>query len=347
MNYFDVATKLHKKIGVIDVHMDLGPFVLSKKQLGLGSVIKRKYLESFKNGSLKLITAVIFIDTAYVPEMALKLALMQIEAIYEDLEGCDEFVIATNGEQLKKGLESGKIVVIFSLEGLEPIGNELYLLKAFRRLGVMAAGLTWNRRNFVADGCGYSFGDGKRTEGGLTEFGVSVISEMEKLGMIVDVSHLNDVGFWDVARAAKRPFIASHSGSRAVFNSPRNLTDEMACAVVKSGGIIGVCGVDILLCEKNTHDRLGMLCKHILHFVKLVGAKHVGLGLDMCDEMGLTSLPYEGNAYDHDIIKSHDKVYLLTERLLLLGLSEEEVGYILGQSFVEFFERFYYSDFAF
>ncbi len=339
MNFYDRAINLHKKIGLVDAHIDLAPEVFERRQKGESHVIERSYLENFKKGNLRIITAVVFIDTVHVPELALKLALMQIEALYDDVSECPELTIASTKAQLQAGLDAGKIVILISMEGLEPIGKDLKLLSTFRRLGVTGAGLVWSRRNYIGDGCHFkAIREG--TTGGLTGFGLEVLEEIERLGMFADVSHMNDAGFWDVVKFAKKPFIASHSNNRNVYDMPRNLTDEMALALAEKGGVIGINGVDIIVCDEtlDRQTKFKILCDHIEHLVNLIGAKHVGYGFDMCDNSGLSSLPYSHELiFDHDVIKNHGDIVNIAAELLSRGMSQTDVEYVVGRSFKEFY----------
>ncbi len=330
MDYLKQANLIHKKTGVIDAHFDLAPQILRFRQKGERNVLENKFLKDFIDGNIKVVVAAVFIDNIFIPEMALKLALCQIEALHEDVLECHSFVIATNKAELQKGINNGKIVILISLEGLDPIGNELSLLGIFKKLGVTFAGLTWSRRNYIGDGCHYlSAKEGKK--GGLSQFGVEAILEMERVGIIIDVSHLNDEGFEDVLKFSTKPFIASHSNSRTIYCIKRNLTDEMAQSIANRKGVIGINGVDIIVGGK-----FEQLVSHVSYLIKLVGAKHVGLGLDFCDDSGLSSLPYE-QSFDHDVLKTHSDIVNLAAELLRLGHSEWEVESVLFGSFFGFF----------
>ena len=119
------------------------------------------------------------------------------------------------------------------------------MLRVFYELGIRLMGITWNRKNDLGSGVG----EGVLDEG-LTRFGKAVVSEMNRLGMVVDISHLSQKGFWDVVDITDSPIIASHSNSRALADHPRNLTDDQAKAVANSGGVIGVTLVRPFLGEK-------------------------------------------------------------------------------------------------
>ena len=146
--------------------------------------------------------------------------------------------------------------------------DEEYLCKLYR-LGVRLITLTWNGDNHW--GCG-SFGSG----GGLTDAGRRALATMERIGIVTDVSHLNEVGFWQVASMATRPFVATHSASAAVYPHCRNLTDDQFRAVRDSGGVVGLC----LYPEHLGGDDFSIIRRHLEHYIELDGAQTVCFGAD-------------------------------------------------------------------
>jgi membrane dipeptidase len=171
----------------------------------------------------------------------------------------------------KDDFDENKINILLSLEGAAPIINDINNLYAFYKLGVRAMGLTWNHRNFVADGID--------TDYGLTSFGIDVIREMEKLNMIIDVSHLNTAGFEDVVKNTSKPFIASHSNSRFIFDHKRNLYDEQIKEIIKRGGFIGMNFYSEFIGDKSKNLKLEML-NHIEHILSIGGEDILGMGAD-------------------------------------------------------------------
>jgi membrane dipeptidase len=167
--------------------------------------------------------------------------------------------------------QEDKINVLISLEGASPIINDINNLYVFYKLGVRAMGLTWNHRNFV--------GDGIDTDYGLTPFGIEVIKEMERIGMIIDVSHLNIRGFYDVAKNTSKPFIASHSNSMSIHDHKRNLDDDQIVEIINRGGFIGMnFYTDFITNDKENGKKC--LLKHIEHILKLGGDDVLGMGAD-------------------------------------------------------------------
>lgn len=341
MDYKEKAIQLHKNNVVVDTHLDLAGEVYNRYLAGETKVIKNRYLENFKKGGFNVIVSSLYIDSMFLPEMALRIALDQISSLMEDIEACDgEVVLVKTKEELNRVVNENKIGIIISFEGLEPIGNDIRLLKIFYELGVRAAGLVWSRRNYVADGCNFKpVEEGQK--GGLTRFGVEVVKRLEAMNMLIDVSHLNDEGFWDVIKYTDKPFIASHSCSRCVNYSMRNLTDEQIKAIAKRNGVIGLNAYKSIAGINNDEESIKKLCDHIEYMVNLVGAKHVGYGFDLCGSYYESERKFKFEPNNSDGIKSHAEAVLLTEELLRRKISEDDVKLIIGGNFLRIFNEIF------
>lgn len=208
-----------------------------------------------------------------------------------------------------------KINILLSLEGASPIINDLNNLHAFHKLGVRAIGLTWNHRNFAADGVDTNYG--------LTGFGLEMIAEMEKLNMIIDVSHLNVAGFEDVLKNTHKPFIASHSNSWTLTNHKRNLRDEQIGEIIRRNGFIGMnfyCG----FLGDESQDLKKQLLRHIEHILKLGGENVVGMGADFD---GIDCSPFS------DVIAYLEVIEMLRNDL---KLEESLIEKIMGKNLIDF-----------
>ncbi|KAF0193600.1 MAG: membrane dipeptidase [Bacillota bacterium] len=185
------------------------------------------------------------------------------------------------------------------------------------KLGVRAIGLTWNERNQIAEGVGEC-----RSGGGLTDFGVSAIKEMNRLGIIVDVSHLSEPGFWDVIKVTDKPIIASHSNAKAICNHVRNLSDDQIKALAKNGGVMG-----LNMCHEFLSSDRPVVIEHVMdhieHVFSLVGSKHIGIGADLD---GITTPPVG--------FEDVSKLPALTEAMLRRGLTADQVRDVLGQNYL-------------
>ena len=223
----------------------------------------------------------------------------------------EESLIARSAADILRAKGEGKLAAILVVENSDGLEGSLNVLRMLHRVGVRSIGLTHNPRSEAADGNAE-----ERNGSGLTAFGVRLVEEMNRLGVLVDVSHINQRGFWDVMGVTQRPVIASHSDCKAVCDHPRNLTDRQIEALAKNGGVMGVTFVPGFVdAEAPTLERL---LDHIDHAVKLVGPDHVGIGSDF--DGGGTAL------------KDATEFPRITEGLLNRGYSEGDVRKILGEN---------------
>jgi len=256
------------------------------------------------------------------PPFALRTALDMLDVFYSECEkNRDRIVPATSHSDILRAVRGGKVAALLSIEGADVIEGSLGALRVFHRLGVRMVGLVHSRRNLLADGVTDS-----RTGGGLSEFGVEVVEELNRLGILIDVSHLSDAGFWDLVDVTKAPFVASHSNSRAVCDHPRNLTDDQIRALADRGGVMGINFAPAFV--HPTHATVERVVDHIDHIVELVGADHVGLGSDFD---GIPATP-EG-------LEDVSKIPNITRELVRRGYPEEDIRKILGENHLRVFRE--------
>lgn len=338
----ELSTKITQSKLVIDGHFDLLMDVQIQRERGRTKVIESDYYPRFVGGGVNVIVASLFVDSSFLPEMALRKALGQISCLYEEVkESPDKLMICYTGEDMNRAKAENKVGFLLSIEGAEPLGTDLSLLRVFYELGVRNLGLVWSRRNAVGDG---SFFQPTRegTKGGISSFGVKVIEEAEKLGITIDVSHLNDEGFWDVIEIATNPVIASHSNVRSICQTMRNLTDEQIKAIAETNGVIGVNAASMLVGDEDEVSTLEQFMDHVDHLVKLVGIEHVGLGLDLCDDFMKYISPDDLASFPRkpfDVVSGHQSIPLLVEGLLKRGYSEDDLEALLGKNFQRIFMK--------
>ncbi len=332
---------LHEKALTIDAHFDLPLDVAGRRERGQRKVIETHYLDGLRQGKVNLVVAAIFIEDYFLPEMALRRALDQISYLFQEIEESSETIrLCKTTEDILHTKENGQIGIMLSFEGAEPLQNDIHLLRIFYELGVRGIGLTWSRRNYVGDGAFFrDVREGQK--GGLTKFGVEVIEAAEALGMFIDVSHLNDEGFWDVMEIAKKPVIASHSNCRALAGSKRNLTDTQIETLVEKGGVIGmnaaaafIGDISVLSARLSAEN----LLDHVDHIVKIAGIEHVGLGLDLCDCLE-DYLTLGQNLETYDVLDGHQSLHEITSGLLKRGYSADDILLILGGNFMRVFQE--------
>ncbi|AGB18258.1 dipeptidase [Thermoanaerobacterium thermosaccharolyticum] len=214
-----------------------------------------------------------FIEPEYVRKDAATKTLKMIDKLYQLMEKTDKIKLILSGKDVEEAKNESKIGALLSIEGGEALEGDLSLLRMFYKLGVRAMTLTWSLRNDLGDGILGS------DNYGITAFGKDVIKEMNRLGMIVDVSHLNERGFWDAINICEKPLIASHSDCKALCRHPRNLSDDQIKAIAAKGGVIGINFCPDFLRDDGNASVEDVL-DHIEHIVNLVGVEHVGFGSD-------------------------------------------------------------------
>ena len=174
----------------------------------------------------------------------------------------NDFVLAQSADEIEAAHKRGRIAALIGIEGGHAIEDSLRLLRDFYALGVRYMTLTHTNTNGWADSSGDMDKPGIKHHNGLTDFGKQVIAEMNRLGMIVDVSHVSDKTFWDVLETSRAPIFASHSSCRAICNVARNMTDEMIVAMAKKGGVIQINFYSAFLSQKSADaDRLAEAAK--------------------------------------------------------------------------------------
>ena len=192
--------------------------------------------------------------------------------------------------------EAGAAAAFVSVEGAHVFGCDIDRLPELKEKGVSAICLTWNTPTVIS---GTNVNEPER---GLSAEGKTLVRKMNELGMIVDVSHLSDPGFWDVAETCEGPFIASHSNSRALCAHTRNLTDEMFRAIVEKGGVAGLNLYSAFLVEPGKTATVEDAVRHIEHFLDLGGEKNIAIGgdLDGCDTLpaGIAGIQNVGKIFD-------------------------------------------------
>ena len=186
---------------------------------------------------------------------------------------------AQSYEQLQNNQNSGKMSAFLTMENGYAVRGQMENLRKFHDMGVGLMTLTWNDPNCF--GQNHS-SDRNLMQLGLTEFGKEAIPYMNELGIIIDVSHLSDGGFYDVAKYSKKPFVASHSNCRELSPSTRNLTDDMIRMLAECGGVAGINFEPTFLNWdlKDKKSRVSRMCDHVEHFIKVGGVECVGIGTD-------------------------------------------------------------------
>ena len=299
------------KFPVFDFHCDTALALLGEDMNQAGSLRKNQYHIDLERASKLGGYAQCFACfTSPAMEEQYKLSSVvlferEIATIQREIDRNQDLIsIAYSPEEIRKNRNAGKMSAILTLEGTAGFNHDTSLLEHLYAIGFRVVSLGWNEKNVLTGS--------HMTGGGLTDQGKEFVREAQRLGMLVDVSHISDEGFWDMMKITEAPIIATHSNSRSVWNNSRNLTDDMFRAICETGGVAGYNACDAFTGEQPTVDTI---CDHILHFLNLdPTGKHVALGGDLD---GVSKMP-EG----FDGIQSWP---VLADRLLARGLDEKMV----------------------
>ena len=350
------ARRIHASLIGIDSHIDTLQRVLNggediSRRTGRGHVD----LPRLKDAGMVAPYFALWVPTFYTGSEAVRRTLQLRDAMQSVLDAHpDQIELATTATDVERIAGAGRIAAVLTLEGGHQIADDLAVLRMYHRLGIRSMTLTHFRHNNWADAS-----TDRPVHDGLTDFGRQVVREMNRLGMIVDISHVSDKTFYDTLAVTTKPVIASHSSCRALSDVPRNMSDDMIRALARNGGVIGINFGAGFVSAKDAaalrqrigaavatepdlvgHDldefaradylkeygemkpsaaTLDDAVAHIVHAVKLAGVDHVGIGSDWD---GINMVPTG--------LEDVSKMPALTAALLQRGFSDEDVRKILG-----------------
>ena len=343
------AARIHKEAIVVDTHIDttqmLGregwdffarhepPAPNVPRGEGTGNHVD---LPRMREGGLDAAFFSIYMPGTVTGPEAVKRALVMIDNVRRLADTHpNEIVLATTAADVRAAHKAGKVAALMGMEGGHMIDDNLSILRDYHRLGVRYLTLTHSVNTNFAD----SSGD-KPAHNGLTDFGRDVVRELNRLGMMVDISHVADKTFWDALEVSKAPLVASHSSCRRLSGHPRNMTDDMIKALGAKGGVIMINYSTTFLdndlyeaTQKNVpaaeRPKVSWekIVEHIDHAVRLAGPAHVGLGSD-----------FDGTTVPAGM-EDCSKLPKITEALLRKGYSEQDVKNILGGNILRLMEQ--------
>jgi len=308
-----------KDLYIVDGHCDsLISFVNNDRTLNDPDEGGQWDIKRAKQTGLALQFLAAFIETKYKPSRSLQRGLQLIEGAHRFIANHpDKVFLVQKKLDLERIPDPTRLGILLSVEGGEILGEDLYMLDVIFKLGVRALGLTWNQRNALAAGVGEPDTCLK-----LSVFGQEVVRRMNKLGMIVDVSHLNEAGFWHVLEVSEDPIAATHSCAKALCAHPRNLTDQQLRALARHKGVVGVNFYPQFLKETGVATRDDVV-RHICHIAEVAGVETVGLGSD-----------FDGIEETPNGLEQVEDYHYLLEDLLRVGFSTQEVEQIIGLNFM-------------
>lgn len=333
-----MINKNNKRI-IVDAHSDIPYEVFLRKIDGEQRVLDKRQADRLKSGGINLPVFAIYVEARYKPDRSLEIALRQTEALLKDLEESSDFMLIKTKDDLNKFIIQDKIGVILDMEGAEPLESGIEMLYLFYRLGVRIIGLTWNQRNALADGI-----DELGTHSGLTKYGRQVVEEANKLGIIIDVSHLSPSCVDDVLKYSTMPVIASHCGAKGVYDHPRNLSDEHIKRIAKSGGVIGIPVFPTII--SSGIPTVENVVDHIEYIINIAGKEHVGFGSDFVEFF--SDLVNEGKMGTEWIVKPGEEtqgmsrpsdMQNLIDSMKRRGFSSDLINGVLGENFFRVFKN--------
>ena len=228
----------------------------------------------------------------------------------------DKVQICTSSKDIKSGIQENKIVVLLHIEGAEAISADLHELEALYDKGLRSIGPVWSRKNIFAEGVNFTFPSTPNQGGGLTEAGRKLVRYCNNNQILIDLSHLNEAGFWEIANISDMPLIATHSNVHELCPSPRNLTASQLAAIAESNGIVGLNFGIGFLHHEGKRDRLlplDTMCRHLDALLEVLGEDGVALGSDFdgiqitdhirdCSGLPNLTTAMKKNGYDDKLI---------------------------------------------
>ena len=327
--------------GIIDMHFDLPMDLYEKRERK--NVLETEFLPELDAGNISVLGVAIYIEDRYLPENGLRVALDQIGRLYAETTASQRFAICKSYRDVQEASEHGRIALLITVEGVEPLGTNLNQLRVFYELGVRSIGLTHARTN--AAGHGGVFAASGSPREGLTAFGREVVRECETLGVIIDLAHINPAGFEEILSITTKPPIVSHTNVRQYYDIERNIGDEQIKMIGEQHGVIGV--NSILVSPREEESTLNHYIDHIEHIAKLIGIDSVGIGFDFFEfiyrqwpESRQKELAAKFTT-PHFIpdLTNHSHARNLTRRLIERGFSDADIEKILRGNWLRIFKE--------
>lgn len=320
---------------IFNGHSDILSDINIRRLNGERNVFRNHYYQDFLKSGVTGAILVIWTDLEYLdnPKERTRQIIQSMQDEFS--EAADILNIVTKYKDLYKGTKNGKINILIGMEGLAHIENDISLIeKYYNDIGLRHASLTWNEKNLLATGIG-----GK---GGVTDLGKKAIEKIEELGILLDVSHLNEQSFWDVVKIASGPIIASHSNAKKFAKVKRNLDKQQLLAIAESGGLVGVNAVGEFVSSDRKKQNIDTLIDHIDYMKSLIGIEHIGFGFDFCDFLPKHAIGLPDTTTESIAIKdlvSEANIPNLISRMEYRGYSKEEIELIAYKNYYNLLKK--------
>lgn len=321
---------LHDRVPVVDLHNDLILLVDHFDRRGARDHFAEFWRPELQAGGVDVQVLPICIEEQFQSEGALRRTLLLVERVHELAEEHPDIQVCLTGADVRRTRADGGTALILALEGAHALGQDPALIRTMHRVGVRVVSLAHLWRTHLADGS--ALDDSSR--GGLTPQGIEVVQEMERLGIIFDVSHLGRAGVDDVLEVATRPMMATHSACRAVMDVHRNLSDEQLRGIAAVGGVVGVAAAIPPFIDPST-PTVDRVVDHIEHLASVTSFDHIALGPDFVDD-------YFDQVYGGWVVTGIDPPTVptglrrpsdlprLTDAMIARGIPEDDIVKVLG-----------------
>ena len=329
------AERLRASTVIVKGHADIYALV-DRMNRGERGVLQRCWLETMVGAGVDLVVVAVSGDTeAHLngARRALHGALELWDFFLRELAAAGPGVsVVRTARDLPAQVEPGRLRIVLALEGGRPLEQNLAHLRNFYRLGMRVLGMSHDLRNELVDGR-----DEGRTGGGLSRFGRAVVKEANRLGILLDISHISDFGFVHVVEASEQPVVVSHANSRAVFDHPRNVSDEQLRLLAAKGGVLGL--IDVPGLVGRGRAPIDGLLAHLDHVVDVVGVEHVAVTDLGTERNELRTVEGAGGPHDRaapaqagrpEEHGDREPMGRLIDALLARGYADADVGLVLG-----------------
>ncbi|MDR1556679.1 MAG: gamma-glutamyl-gamma-aminobutyrate hydrolase family protein [Tannerellaceae bacterium] len=320
---FRLAKEIHERILSVDTHTDtplwfrMPGFNIAERERS------RMNLPKMEEGKLDAVFLAAFIGQGKRDEASLQKATDRVSELIESIhrqveQNADLCGLATTPADLVRLKKEGKKTIFIGIENGYAIGKDISRLAGFKKMGVTYMTLCHSYDNDICDTSTHT----KKEWDGLSPFGEEVVREMNRLGLMIDLSHAGETTFRDVMERTTSPVICSHSSARALCDHDRNLTDDQLRTLAKNGGVVQVCLLDDYIHSDSRKASVVHAVEHIDHIVKVAGIDHVGIGSDFDGGGGLIGC------------EGHNDLIQITVKLLEKGYTEEDIAKIWGGNFL-------------
>lgn len=324
---------------IIDMHCDTVMALMGQEGTDLRASANMVDCEKLRRGGYMLQCFAMFVpyakkdDPAYSPFVVCN---KMIDRFWREVEANRDILApALCYDDIVRNEREGKITALLTIEEGGVLEGNIEFLRNFYRLGVRMMTLTWNYKNEIGSPnidffklwAGESFPTEPNVTEGLTDFGIEVVREMNRLGMVIDCSHAGDKTFYDVLRYSEKPIVCSHSCARSVCGALRNMTDDMLLALRDNGGVVGINYCHDFVKDDPSVETAADLVAHIDHIRDLIGIDHIGLGSD-----------FDGIGNDDIELKDASMMGLLLDELRAHGYTQAEIDKITHENVLRVFK---------